>query len=155
MSLTIRRATAVDGRLYFNWANDPATRLNSISSEDIEWNDHLRWFQKQLQDADSYMYILLLDGQEVGQVRFNVYDKEALIDYSIDPAHRGKGLGSKILEAACTQLLTDNPQVESLIGKVKVDNVPSARIFEKLGFSLIREEAVGEVAIKVFKKEVA
>ena len=42
--ISLRKATEADSKLYFHWANDPETRANSINTSEIEWKDHLIWF---------------------------------------------------------------------------------------------------------------
>ena len=37
--ISIRKATETDSKLYFQWANDPETRANSINTSEIEWKD--------------------------------------------------------------------------------------------------------------------
>ncbi|MDE7183906.1 MAG: GNAT family N-acetyltransferase, partial [Lachnospiraceae bacterium] len=71
----------------------------------------------------------------VGQIRLTVEEGEALIDYSVAPAYRGKGYGAELLRLLCQQLDIDKiTSVTKLIGQVKYQNQASAKVFEKSGF---------------------
>ncbi|GAB3824516.1 UDP-2,4-diacetamido-2,4,6-trideoxy-beta-L-altropyranose hydrolase [Hymenobacter jeollabukensis] len=136
--LTIRRATADDARLYFDWANDPAVRRNAVHTEPIEWEGHVGWFGRRLADSAAYLYVLEQDGTPVGQVRIE-FDGEhvaasGIIDYSVDAAWRGRGLGTAILHRALQQLRQDRAGDWTVVGQVKPQNEASARVFERLGF---------------------
>lgn len=135
----LRRATPDDAALYFAWANDPAVRRNAIHSEPIAWETHVAWFERRLQDVDSYLYILNDPGGEpVGQVRieFDEPGQPGLIDYSVAPAFRGQGVGTQLLRRALQQLRHVRPALAggAVLGQVKASNVASARVFERLRF---------------------
>ncbi|RAK69645.1 UDP-2,4-diacetamido-2,4,6-trideoxy-beta-L-altropyranose hydrolase [Hymenobacter edaphi] len=136
--LTTRRATADDARLYFDWANDPAVRQNAVQTEPIEWEGHRGWFARRLADADAYLYVLEQDGTPVGQVRIEFEAERpaapGLIDYSVDAAWRGRGLGTALLHQALRQLRQDRAGDWTVVGQVKPQNQASARVFERLGF---------------------
>ena len=142
---TLRRATATDAALYFNWANDPAVRQFAIHPEPIGWDTHVAWFTRRLQDTDSYLYVLSTAGGEpVGQVRieFDGPGQPGLIDYSVAAAHRGRGLGAVLLRRALQRLRHDRPRLAggAVLGQVQAGNMASARVFEGLRF--VRQAAV-------------
>jgi spore coat polysaccharide biosynthesis predicted glycosyltransferase SpsG/RimJ/RimL family protein N-acetyltransferase len=152
----LRRATANDAALYFAWANDSAVRQNAIHAEPITWETHVAWFGRRLQDTDSYLYVLsTAAGEPVGQVRveFDGPGTPGVIDYSIAPPHRGRGLGLVLLRRALQRLRHERPALASgaVLGQVKAGNAASARVFERLRF--MRQAAVtlrGE-AYEVFR----
>ena len=47
--LFCRKATLKDMRLYYNWANEPKVRKNSLNNKYISWNFHKKWFKKKIQ----------------------------------------------------------------------------------------------------------
>lgn len=152
----LRRATAEDAALYFNWANDPVVRQNAIHPEPIAWATHVAWFERRLQDTDSYLYVLsTAEDEPVGQVRveFDGPSAPGVIDYSVAPAYRGRGLGLVVLRRALQRLRHERPALAggAVLGQVKAGNVASARVFERLRF--MRQAAVtlqGE-AYEVFR----
>lgn len=131
--LSLRQATIEDLALYFVWANDPVVRTNSFNSDAIKIEDHRQWFAKRLADVNCYMYVLCEDGAPVGQIRFDVADGAAEIDYSIGKDMRGRGLGATLLEIGIAEMSRHG--IRSFEGKVKPENVASGLAFAKAGFS--------------------
>ncbi|RSK43528.1 UDP-2,4-diacetamido-2,4,6-trideoxy-beta-L-altropyranose hydrolase [Hymenobacter perfusus] len=135
-ALTARRATAADSKQYLLWANDPAVRSNAIRQETIAWEQHQRWFSRRLDDAETYLYYFEQQGQPVGQVRLEFTGSEALIDYSVAATARGQGLGLAVLLRAILELRRERPGPWTLVAQVKAGNLPSRRVFERVGFAL-------------------
>ncbi|MCB2407728.1 UDP-2,4-diacetamido-2,4,6-trideoxy-beta-L-altropyranose hydrolase [Hymenobacter lucidus] len=153
--LTVRRAEATDAHQYFTWANDPDVRRNAIQPELIAWSNHLDWFARRLVDADSFLYIFERAGTPVGQVRIEFTGSEGTIDYSVDSAFRGQGLGLAILRRALGQLRRDKPSAWALVGQVKAGNLPSCRVFQRLGFAQLAALRLHNETYEVFRLEVA
>jgi RimJ/RimL family protein N-acetyltransferase len=92
-----------DGRLLWEWANDPAVRAVSFSSEPISWQQHWQWFNSKLSSPDCIFYIAVnLADLPIGQVRFERTGDEATISVSLAANFRGKGFGSSIIRRALT-----------------------------------------------------
>lgn len=137
-SLKLRKVTPQDMDLLFCWANDDTVRANAFHTEKIPYENHVQWFEKMMSDAAVYQYILYDGDVPIGQVRLVDEDGDALIDYSVAAAHRGKGYGLELLRLLCQQLETDKmTSVTKLVGQVKYQNQASARVFEKAGFHKI------------------
>jgi RimJ/RimL family protein N-acetyltransferase len=134
--LQVRHARLSDEALLLTWANDPETRRNSFSSDPISADDHRRWFHTRLRDLDGCRFYIVEteEGIPVGQVRFEKNDQKWVIDYSLAPHFRGRGLGRPLLKAALLKLRSENSGV-LVLGRVKKSNLPSCKIFESLGFS--------------------
>lgn len=132
-----RKAAASDVLRYFEWANDSAVRSNSFNSEAIEFTGHKKWFESKVASKNSILLVCNLpDGSPVGQVRFdlNTEAERWFIDYSIGCAYRGQGLGGASVEAALMYLRAELKIPFELAAEVKLGNIASSRIFEKLGF---------------------
>lgn len=135
MNLSLRRVRPDDVDLLYEWANDPEVRQNAFNTARIPYESHVRWFAGLLADASAYQYILCDGGVPVGQIRLNIEDGNALIDYSVSAGNRGKGYGSQLLGLIRRQVSEDRIQgVIKLMGRVKPENAASARAFEKNGF---------------------
>ena len=137
-SLGIRRAILADTRQYFEWVNESPVREQALHSEPIVWSDHERWFTSRLADCDTYLYVLSAPSRLtklIGQVRVE-FDAtgSGLIDYSLAPAWRGRGLGTALLRRALGRLRLDRAGAWHLRAVVRETNPASARVFEKLGF---------------------
>lgn len=135
MSLRLRCVEEGDRDLLYEWVNDDTVRANAFHTEKISYEGHVQWFEKMMADASVHQYILCDGVMPVGQIRLNVEQNEAFIDYSVSPSQRGKGYGSKMLQMVQTQLFVDKiSRVTKLIGQVKYGNYASAKAFEKCGF---------------------
>ncbi len=136
-TLTIRDAQLDDGKLVFNWANDLAVREMAFNSDQIDWQDHLKWFTSRLNDEQTRIYIACLEGQAVGQVRLELVPKQnaALLDYSISANFRGMGLATRMLMLADKQALAD-AFCSHIIAEVKLENTGSHKALLAAGYQL-------------------
>jgi RimJ/RimL family protein N-acetyltransferase len=134
--LSFRKATAADMMLYFEWANDDLVRENAINSSKILLKDHVKWFHKKISSQDSIMLLGLKGDKPVGQLRIDLDEKnnEGIIDYSIDKAFRGQGLGTIILKEGCNYFFKLGMNIP-LVGLVKEKNNASIAAFIKAGYS--------------------
>ena len=148
--VTLREATPDDAVLLFEWRNDAATRENSFNRDEIDLESHRRWFAQKLAARDrTRIWLMMNGGVPVGQVRYERQGDCAEISVSIDPAHRGEGLGTAILRAsaprACREL-----DVREVRGLVKLTNVGSLVAFERAGFRRAEDTAVSGEPAAVF-----
>lgn len=128
--------TVDDIDLLFKWANDSECRRNSFNSEKIIYSEHKKWFNKKIEDNNCKMYLYRYNTEYIGQIRIEIQGVEAFIDYSIKREYRGKGHGIKILELLEKKILElDNIKIDCLVGEVKIDNIASQKVFEKLEYS--------------------
>jgi UDP-2,4-diacetamido-2,4,6-trideoxy-beta-L-altropyranose hydrolase len=138
--LKARCAAPADEALILEWANDPLVRSRSFDTGRIEPQAHKSWFQAKLANPGNCRYWIVEtnDGLPIGQVRFEGKEGEWEIHYGLASVARGRGLGSRLLETAIATF--PDPAATPLMGRVKPDNTPSIRIFEKLGFRGIEED---------------
>lgn len=133
--LRVRPVEVSDAELLWHWANDPAVRANSFSSEEISFESHMVWFQGKITSPNSRIYVLELEGEPVGQVRYDrVNPNEAEIDISIAAEHRGHGLGTIAL-ALTREIAREDLNVDQVVGIVKTANAASCVAFQKAGFA--------------------
>ena len=137
--LRIRLATMLDAVALWQLANDPNMRMNAFNPDPILFDHHVEWLKGKLTSHDTRIWLLELDGSIVAQVRYDRVDLDtAEIDFTVVPALRGKGLGTKTLtltcHAACVEL-----GVKHLVGLAFDSNLSSARAFMKAGFKLINK----------------
>lgn len=151
--LRVRRATIEDLLLYFNWANDASVRQNAINQEMIHLENHTKWFESRVNSEKSFLYVFEQDEIPVGQVRFDINEDVAEIDYSVDENFRGKGLGKKILSLGIGRFNNVKPEKE-IIGIVKYDNIPSSKVFEKLGFSINEDKIIGRETYRSYSLKI-
>ena len=135
----LRTVTIEDCQLLYEWANEEYCRRNSFCQNKILLEEHIQWFQQQLENNDTYMYIYEFENIEIGQIRVNCKGKEATISYSIDHEYRLMGHAKVMLGLLEKELRKKNIDVE-LIGLVKENNIASQKVFEQLGYEKIVEK---------------
>lgn len=135
--LLLRKAVLNDAELYFRWVNDPQSRQNALNPKTISYEEHLRWFAARCADPAAFLWIMEQGGQPVGQVRFEVdeKEKEVVISYAMAPEFRGQGLGTSLLRLGIAAFARQVPGGIRLKGLVKLSNTASCQIFETLNFT--------------------
>lgn len=142
-SINLRKVQEKDCEILFKWANDKLVRENAFNSEGINYDTHKKWFEKKIKDDNTEIFIVLADDEMIGQIRIDLDNGKGLIDYSIESSYRGKGYGTEILKKIVDMVKDQGLSIDKLIGKVKHDNIPSQKAFEKAGYSKeIRSEYI-------------
>lgn len=139
-NLILRPANMDDFEFLFCLANEPSVRANSFSSNPILLAEHAQWFQQRLNSQHSYMFIAEKDSESIGQIRIEADNGVGVISFSIVPSQRSRGYGTALLQEI-TQFWRQNlPDIHTLVGYVRKDNVASCRAFLRAGFQE-KEEA--------------
>ena len=135
--LIVRYAIASDENKILMLANDKVTRENSFNTEIITSKVHKRVFHNWLSTPGMVKQLIFedLNGQLVGQVRFEYENGYWRLDYSVSAHFRGVGYGQLILKLAIRRL-TSELGLLKLIAEVKNSNKPSKKIFVNLGFDV-------------------
>lgn len=135
MEVFLRQVQNEDCDLLFKWSNDKLVRENSFNSNEIKYNDHINWFYNKLNSSNCHMFILYFTNIPIGQARMDVQNKEAIISYSIDINYRGQGFSLKMLKMLEKAAQNCNSEIDKLIGYVKLNNISSQKVFEKLEYN--------------------
>ena len=137
--ITLRRATLDDCRLVWQWSNEKETRQASFSQGLISWEEHVQWFKDKLEDRDHFFFIAS-NGKKnpLGQLRFSVEEKKAVVSLSIAAESRNLGYGSEILRIGARKLFHET-KVDEIIAFVKDENQISLRTFQRAGFKKTKE----------------
>lgn len=130
--LNIRLANIQDMKNVFDLSNDDTVRRNSIHSEKIDWNNHVKWFTNKIDSAESIFYTAEDDSVFVGYCRLDKENDIWIVTIHISPAMRGKGYGTKIIREVCKS----NTE-KHLVSFVKESNDPSYKMFLHCNFKLI------------------
>ncbi len=139
-AFVLRKATCEDMALLFEWANDAETRRNSFHMEEIDWDEHVRWFTGCLNNPNVEIYICCKNGEPVGQVRLTCEDGTGNISYSVAKAFRGQGIGNIIIALLEEKAASEYPYTTSLSGSVKPENIASRKIFERNNYTRVKIE---------------
>ena len=141
--LSLRRATSSDSRMLWEWANDPAVRAASFSTDLIPWENHRQWFDKKLEDIKCHIFVAEEDSAPAGQVRFDCEESDAVVDVHLAPGQRGKGLGRELITSGIKKLFEET-DIQDIHAYVKIDNEASRKTFEHAGFKNIGTETMKE-----------
>lgn len=130
--LSSRRAKLADAELLFQWRNDEATRTSSRSGNPLEWGEHIDWLERSLNDASRQLYLIEEDATALGTVRWDRVASGWEASITVAPGARGKGLGSKILDAGEKSLVADAPS--RLVATIHNKNLASRGLFARAGY---------------------
>jgi UDP-2,4-diacetamido-2,4,6-trideoxy-beta-L-altropyranose hydrolase len=140
--LELRRTLESDCQAFWEWANDAEARAASFRCKAISWEDHKNWFRGKLVDPKAILYTATnRDGLPVGEVRYQIEGKRALLSINLSARFRNRGLGGKIL-AVATEKLFQECEVESIDAYVKPMNEVSLKLFAGAGFSRFGSEVI-------------
>jgi UDP-2,4-diacetamido-2,4,6-trideoxy-beta-L-altropyranose hydrolase len=117
--------------------------MASFSSEPIPWDDHVRWFESRLNDANCLFYIAVDDdGTPVGQMRCEDIGGEAVVSISVERAFRGSGYGGRIIKMGSREIFHMSGH-QVIHAYIKPDNTASETAFLKAGFTPAGEGVFG------------
>lgn len=127
--------------LVMDWRNDPDTLAASYHREVKTWKGFWPEFRSLCESHGGRLapLLALIDGRRASFVYFRpVAHPQQLagqcVDISINiaPHERGKGLGSRIIDAACERLSTLG--IDSVVAEARVENAASIKAFTSAGF---------------------
>ena len=140
MSYYLRKTLETDCKLFFRWANDPAVRSASFSTDPIPWEEHKKWFAWMLSEESIDSFVCMDFLLPVGQVRVGQAQsdpKKGVISYSVGEEYRGRGIAKQMLAKLEEKL---SGKYTALIAEVKPENAASAKVFEDLGYTKVSED---------------
>ena len=136
--MKITKASNNDSLDIFQWRNDPLTRQNSINTDPVSLKDHNQWFNEVLNSRNTELLIGIKDSIKVGVCRFSLNNLSNSVEVSINlnPLMRGKRISKKLLDESINYYLKTNKVI--LTATIRIDNIPSIKIFEELNFIKIK-----------------
>ena len=152
-----RSVSMEDAQDLFNWRNDPGTRKNSITQDEVLWEGHIQWLEKMISRADVAFKMVMIGKEKVGTFRLDKEGDKYFINFTVAPQHRGRGIGFLIIDLIESmvqeaQWLMEN-QVQ-IMALVAPHNIPSKLIFEGAGFSGIEDVKIDNYTFLQFQKQV-
>ena len=142
-----RPAVLTDAETLWVWRNDPATRANSRSSEEVPWERHLAWLESSLTRDDRLLLVADDDRGPVGTVRWDHEGGDEEVSITVAPERRGQGLAGPLLAAGERALATwtrrrnapegqegTRPGCTAYLAAVHVSNAASRRLFLSSGY---------------------
>ncbi|MEH2215297.1 UDP-2,4-diacetamido-2,4,6-trideoxy-beta-L-altropyranose hydrolase [Nostoc sp.] len=142
--LKLRCACPEDGRLLWEWSNDPDVRAVSFSIETIPWEEHFQWFQSRLHSPNCIFYIgVNRNNVPIGQIRYDIEGYEAIISISIDRKFRYQGYGCNLINLGCKNIFSDS-NVNIIHAYIKSHNQVSIKAFYKADFKNMEKTKLGK-----------
>jgi spore coat polysaccharide biosynthesis predicted glycosyltransferase SpsG len=148
--LVARPATLEDARRLWEWRNDQATRVASLSSEVVAWDDHLAWLADSLTRTDRMLLVVEEPASSTGPVGTVRWDLERMgeeqregeqaweVSITVAPERRRQFLARPLLragEVALSEWRRSNAsEVTAYLAVVHIDNGASLRLFETSGY---------------------
>ena len=134
VSSQIRPMVHADLELVLAWRNHSDVRRYMYTQHEIMQDEHLRWFERTLQDPKKRLLIFEVNHLPLGYVNFNEVGSGGIADwgfYVAPDARKGSGrqLGRAALNHAFTQL-----KLHKVCGKALAHNERSNHLHQSLGF---------------------
>lgn len=155
MPVTIRPARSDDALAVFRVAMLPDVRAASVRSDEFTLEQHMEWWARRYGSPNTLIWIVELDGQPAGYVRYSritrgepiwsggpiaAEDGPAEVSIAIEPRWRNRGVATTALRltAAAAQRTLG---VDALIALILPSNIASQRAFERVGYQLVGEDS--------------
>ena len=109
--MQITKAIIDDALDVFIWRNDPVSRKMFFNGPEIQFEDHLSWFESALASDLRKLFIGQIEGLKVGICRFDI-DKltgKAEVSVNLNPKMRGKGLSKAFLQLSLKEFQRHYP----------------------------------------------
>ena len=134
--LSLRKVIKNDEDMILTWANDPLVRKGSFNNDIITKDEHTKWFENKLTDPNVLMWIFEVDNCPAGLVRLEKSNNEVVLSYQLAPHFRGKGLASKMLKMAMSEVKNYWQRMKIMAYTVP-GNIASTKSLERAGFYLV------------------
>lgn len=141
--IRMRKANENDVDTYFRWTNDEEVRRNSFNTTQINYDNHVAWFKKRLNNVACQFYFFEYNSKPLGQVRIEDSGNEVIIGISLDEAFRGLGLAPLLLEKASADYLNKH-NGQKITAYIKKDNLASYKAFLKAGFTFVEDVLISD-----------
>lgn len=135
LKFNLRPAATGDAEFVFRLSNDRTVRRNSVHSGEIRWEDHVAWFARMLTSPDCIFFIVELEGEPIGQIRFNRSERGWECSASLLEQWRGKGLSPRFVRAALIR-----SGLPEALAMTRVSNDAAIRTLRDSGYEFVRNE---------------
>lgn len=129
----LKIATPKDKAIVFTWQSDKNIRKYFKHPATPTWDEHCAWFDSNLSDTKSTLYLIYHDGTAVGTLRLDEKNPDEYeVSILLTENAQGKGIGSMALNEI------HNIKKHGLFfADIHSDNINSQKLFKKAGFVAI------------------
>lgn len=133
--LRLRPAEFDDWALLLDWVNQPDSLAAKLKTKrPIETETHKGWLRRFLDDRNGSIFILMLNEEPAGQVRFQPDTQGRFeIDVYVSPRRRGEGIARQALNLGMARVVEERGST-TFLAQVMAENNASHRLFLGLGF---------------------
>ncbi len=136
----LRIVKSEDIRDVFQLSNEDYVRQFSIHKNKIDWKDHVVWFDSILKSDDKVFYVVTDCTEKfLGQIRYTIENKSAIVSISLCQSITGKGLSHKLLFESIKRISEERKGLDGIIAFVSDENIASRKLFERVNFVLCDE----------------
>jgi RimJ/RimL family protein N-acetyltransferase len=135
--IILRDAAIDDELLVFKWRNIDALIALSSKRKKVTLQEHSHWFRRKILDLNCKLLIIQLEDKNIGLIRLESRQGECGITIYLIPGYDGQGFGYTALSQAIDNCTLD---CKSYFAEVQIRNIPSQKLFQKLGFSKASED---------------
>jgi UDP-2,4-diacetamido-2,4,6-trideoxy-beta-L-altropyranose hydrolase len=132
----LRDATTNDKLLIFKWRNIDTLVALSYQQKKVTLQEHQQWFKRKIINLNCKLLIIQLKNESIGLIRIELERGECEITIYLIPGYEGQGFGHTALSQAIDNCTLN---CKSYLAKVQSKNIPSQKLFQKLGFSEVSE----------------
>jgi len=127
----LREATINDKLLIFEWRNIDTLVVLSSQQKKVTLQEHEQWFKRKIADLNCELLIIQLKNENIGLIRIESEQGECEVTIYLIPGYEGQGFGYLALSQAIDNCTLS---CKSYLAKVQSKNIPSQKLFQKLGF---------------------
>jgi ribosomal-protein-alanine N-acetyltransferase len=159
--LIIRKLIIEDAELLFKYSQEDITKqeLPDEVFENVEkTKETVKYLISNYDNKYPLVYGIILKEKNIiiGHINLSIIDKGIEIGYAIATDYQNKGYASELI-VPFTSWAKENFKLENIYGIVKLDNIPSWKILERNGFSLLEEKKYkkyfnGEYITRIYVK---
>lgn len=132
-TIALRQATLKDKEIVFQWQSDKNIRKYFKQPTTPTWAEHCHWFENNLSNSKSSLYLIYYDETAVGTLRLDEKkEHEYEVSILISISAQGKGIALAALNKI--------PQLKEhglFFADIHHKNASSYHVFKKVGFSKI------------------
>ncbi|GAA0434763.1 GNAT family N-acetyltransferase [Lentibacillus halophilus] len=124
----------------YQLSNADYVRKHSINPQKIDWEEHVRWFEKVIKSSNHIIYVISDDNNNfLGQIRYKLDNDTAIVSISLSKDLKGRGLSIEFLEESIKRLKGERKEVQYILAVVSDINTASKKLFENANFSLQKQ----------------
>lgn len=134
--IEMRKVSADDTPMLFEWRNHPSIRSVSRNTAPIKWEEHQRWLAAVVGSKNRFLLIGQSGDNPIGVVRFDKQEDVAEVSIYLVPGGNHSGQGINLLLSGEQWIKKNHPDIKYIRACVIGGNEPSQRLFLGADYSV-------------------